>query len=369
MRPSGNGSARYRIRKTRSYHEVAGQFASNDYLSLSRHPHVIEAGQQALTQWGAGSSGSPLLSGYTLQHQALEEELADWLGMPACLLFSSGYAANHGCLTTLIEAGQNVFCDRLCHASLLDGLKHSRRRFRRFAHNQIPGTGIDPDDWLITEGTFSMDGDYVDHVAVQKSVDQHGTKLFLDDAHGLGVWGEQGLASFGRLRRQTRLLTGTFGKAFGVGGAFVAADIADIEQLIQYCREYIYSTAFSPAQAACIRASLQLIRSDEGDQRRRQLKENIAYFRQLARHHGLQGIESSSPIQVWILGDDAQAVNYARQLAEANIHVSAVRPPTVPEGTARLRFSLQADHTSADIEALFAAIERLLPDSGNRRAV
>lgn len=313
-------------------------------------------------EWGAGSSGSPLLSGYTVQHKALEEELADWLQVPACLLFSSGYAANHGCITTLIEPEQpkqKILCDRLCHASLLDGLKHSKRRFRRFPHNQLQQTDLQPSDWLITEGTFSMDGDYVDHSVVRQQIQQHGGQLLLDDAHGLGVWGLNGLASYQQLREQTRLLTGTFGKAFGVGGAFVAGSFTDIDQLVQQCREYIYSTAFSPAQAACIRASLQVIRGEEGEQRRQQLQANIHRFRQGAKQRQLTGTESGSPIQVWIVGDDAVAVDYAQQLASFGFHVSAVRPPTVPEGTARLRFSLQADHTTADIERLFDAIDRL----------
>ncbi|MGM0525419.1 MAG: aminotransferase class I/II-fold pyridoxal phosphate-dependent enzyme [Pseudomonadota bacterium] len=352
------GSSRYRVRQARQPATIAKQFASNDYLSLSQHRRLIKAAKDALEQWGTGSSGSPLLSGYTAQHRLLEEELADWLQVDSALLFSSGFAANHGVITTLIEPAKKIHCDRLCHASILEGVKHSQRRFKRFPHNQPETIKATADDWLITEGTFSMDGDYAAQQALTQQVEQQKLSLMLDDAHGLGVWGEQGRASFGELKDQVRVLTGTFGKAFGVAGAFAAGTTDDMDRLVQFCREYIYSTAFPPAQAAAIHAALDIIRSSEGQQRRQQLAENIQLFKALSRERGLATIESESPIQVWIVNDDQRALILTEQLKSLGFMVSAVRPPTVPEGTARLRFSLQADHSPEDIKQLFLAIDQ-----------
>jgi len=351
-------SSRYRVRQSRQPAAIEKQFASNDYLSLSQHRRLIKAATDALEQWGTGSSGSPLLSGYTEQHRLLEEELADWLQVDSALLFSSGFAANHGVITTLIEPAKKIHCDRLCHASILEGVKHSQRRFKRFPHNHPETIKATADDWLITEGTFSMDGDYAVQQALAQQVEQQQLNLMLDDAHGLGVWGEQGRASYDELKGQVRVLTGTFGKAFGVGGAFVAGTTDDMDELIQFCREYIYSTSFPPAQAASIRASLAIIRSSEGEQRRQQLAGNIELFKTLIRERGLDTIESDSPIQVWVVKDDQSALTLSEQLKKLGFVVSAVRPPTVPEGTSRLRFSLQADHSPEDIKQLFSAIDQ-----------
>lgn len=352
-------SALFRRRHPRSVTQFSGQFASNDYLSLSQHPQVIKAAQNALQQWGTGSSGSPLLSGYSQLHQQLEEALADWLGVPAVLLFSSGFAANHGTLTTLIEQG-TIYLDRLCHASLVDGVLSSGRRFKRFAHNDFSRVMAQPDDWLIAEGTYSMDGDRVAAADVAKQIAQSQSSLFLDDAHGLGVWGPAGRGTFASLQPHTRVLTGTFGKAFGVGGAFVAASDDDIETLIQFCREYIYSTAFPPAQAAAISASLAIIRSDEGDELRGQLARNITYFKRQFVKRDLPLIASDSPIQSWVVGDDNLAVSLGQRLQHHHIQVSAVRPPTVPKGSARLRFSLQSRHSKDDIDALCQSLDEIM---------
>lgn len=352
-------TSRYRVRTSHRPQPAGQVFASNDYLSLSQHPQVIAQAQQALQRWGAGSTGSPLLSGYSDEHQQLETELANWLDVEQILLFSSGFAANHGAISTLINSPSKIYCDRLCHASILDGILHAGVKFKRFQHNQFNAIQPSLGDWLIAEGTYSMDGDYVDSDKAQQLLTSTRAHLLLDDAHGLGVWGREGLASFDQLRDKTRLLTGTFGKAFGVGGAFIAGSCSDIDRLVQFCREYIYSTAFPPAQAAAIRQSLAIIRSDEGDVKRHQLAENIAYFKQLAQQRQMTMVASSSPIQAWVVGADERCLSYAKQLQQQGFWVSAIRPPTVPANTSRLRFSLQSDHTAADISALFNAIDQL----------
>jgi len=351
-------SSLFRRRLPRQSTTVNGMFAGNDYLSLSQHPEVIAAAQQALNDWGAGSSGSPLLSGYCLQHQALEQELAEWLGVQRTLLFNSGFAANHGVLTTLPESG-TIHFDRLSHASLIDGIRHSKKRFKRFHHNALHELNANPGDWLVTEGTFSMDGDRAPAAALATTVAEQKLNLILDDAHGLGVWNSAGLGSFASLNKQTRLLTGTFGKAFGVAGAFVAGNDDDIETLVQFCREYIYSTAFPPSQAAAIRASLAIIRSDEGERRRQQLAQHIDRFKSYMRQAGLATIDSDSPIQTWVIGDDEAVMTAAQLLREQGIWVSAVRPPTVPAGTSRIRISLQSGHTQQHLKALTQALDKV----------
>lgn len=351
----------YRQRQVSEAATPSRQFGGNDYLSLSRHPYVIEAARQALDDFGAGSTGSPLLSGYSREHQALEYELANWLQVESVVLFNSGFAANHGVITSLLkEAGGKVFCDRLCHASLLEGVRHSKLSFKRFPHNQPDNVNAASGDWLVTEGTFSMDGDRVEAASTLQQTKQQQLNLLLDDAHGLGCWGPQGLGSFAELRPHTRLLTGTFGKAFGVAGAFVAGSTDDIDYLQQFCREYIYSTAFPPTQAAAIRASLAVIRSTEGAQRRERLQQRIEEFRQGLQQRQLATIDSPSAIQTWLVGDEERTMTLGKYLNQHGFAVSSVRPPTVPAGSARLRFSLQADHQSADIQQLFAVIDQLL---------
>lgn len=355
-------SSRFRRRYARMTAGITQQFSSNDYLSLSQHPAVIAAAKDALEQWGAGSGGSPLLNGYSGAHQALEKALADWLDVDAVLLFSSGFAANHGAISTLVQSG-TIHLDRLSHASLIDGVRATGRRFKRFAHNNFTELAAGAGDWLVSEGTFSMDGDRIPEADVRRLLQHHDVSLILDDAHGLGVWGEQGLASFGALRAlgvPVRLLTGTFGKAFGVGGAFVAGSRDDIEELVQFCREYIYSTAFPPAQAAAIQAALSIIRSDEGAELRTRLASNIAMFKQQLQPHQGVLIASDSPIQSLVVGDDAQLMALHQQLQQAGFAVSAVRPPTVPAGSARLRVSLQARHQYDDIRLLCEHLERCL---------
>ena len=352
-------SAQFRRRVVRDSGDVRQQFSGNDYLSLSRHPKVIAAACAALERWGAGSSGSPLLSGYTQLHQQLEEALKDWLAVDGVILFNSGFAANHGVITTLIADG-TIFFDRLCHASLIDGIRATRNRFKRFSHNAVADINAAPNDWVITEGTFSMDGDRVPGVDLTDMVTEKQLNLLLDDAHGLGVWGEQGLGSFAQVRDCARVTIGTFGKAFGAGGAFVAGNHDDIESLIQFCREYIYSTSLPPAQVAAAHAALQIIRSSQGTELRQQLKYNIDYFKAQFEQRGLPLINSDSPVQSWIVGDDATVMQIAAELRQQSLFVSAVRPPTVAKGSARIRFSLQSQHTKADIDQLLASLDRLI---------
>ena len=355
-------SSRFRRRQTRTATAIEQQFASNDYLSLSQHPQVLKAAKDALDRWGFGSGGSPLLSGYSNAHRELEEALAEWLDVEAVVLFNSGFAANHGTISTLIQTG-TIYFDRLSHASLIDGIRSTKRRFKRFEHNRIADLSAEltptAEDWVVSEGTFSMDGDRIPEQELRELQQHSKVSVLLDDAHGLGVWGEQGLASYGALRDNIRLLTGTFGKAFGASGAFVAGSGDDIEELIQFCREYIYSTAFAPAQAAAIQAALTVIRSDEGAELRARLAHIIDDFKDQVQQRQLNLIASDSPIQSWVVGDDQQVMLLKQQLQQAGFAVSAVRPPTVPEGSARIRFSLQAQHRPQHIAALCQQLDKL----------
>ena len=226
------GSLLFRVRKVRSSDaQWKLNFSTNDYLGLSQHRNIRQAFKQAVDIWGVGSTGSPLLSGYSSAHQELEELLADWLGKPRALLFNSGFAANHGVLTTLVDKQQKVFADKLVHASIIDGMQHGEGRFKRFPHNQPePLIGkASPGDWLVTEGVFSMDGDVCDlnHLAYLKQ--RYGLKIMLDDAHGIAAYGAEGKGSLVADSAVADVITGTFGKALGVGGAFVCADDDEIE--------------------------------------------------------------------------------------------------------------------------------------------
>ncbi len=338
-------------------------FASNDYLGLANHPAVIAAFVRAAETFGVGSGASHLISGHSCQHQALEEELAAFTGRPRALLFSTGYMANMGVINALVGEGDLLVQDRLNHASLLDGGFLCRARFERYPHGDLEALDrllapAGPRRTLIaTDGVFSMDGDLAPLGELAARADARGAWLMVDDAHGFGVLGGSGggiVEALGLGLAEVPILIGTLGKAFGTFGAFVAGSEALIETLIQFGRTYIYTTALPPAVAAATRASLRLLR-EEG-WRREHLRALIARFRAGAAALGIPQLPSATPIQPVPVGDDGRVQAIAEHLRAAGHWVGAIRPPTVPRGTARLRIALSAAHTEMQVDALVDAL-------------
>ncbi|WP_437608399.1 8-amino-7-oxononanoate synthase [Erwinia sp. V71] len=335
-------------------------FASNDYLGLSHDPRLIAAWQQGAQQYGVGAGGSGHITGYCRPHAELEAQLADWLGYSRALLFISGFAANQALIAALTGKQDRIFADKLAHASLLEAASHSPAALRRFAHNQATSLQklLTPqevgDTLVVTEGVFSMDGDSAPLAALQQLAQQSGSWLLVDDAHGIGVVGEQGRGSCWQQQVKPPLLVVTFGKAFGLSGAAVLCDEDTAEYLLQFARHLIYSTAMPPAQACALQASLQAVQ--QGDELRQQLAANIARFRRGAQGLPFRLAESSTAIQPLIIGDNQQALALASQLRQRGCWVTAIRPPTVPPGTARLRITLNARHQAQDIDALLETL-------------
>lgn len=346
-----------------SYHA----FSSNDYLGLANHPNVIEAFTAAAKKYGVGSGASHLVCGHQEEHHLLEDELAEFTGRERALLFSSGYMANLGVINALAERGDAVFEDRLNHASLLDGGLLSRAKFHRFAHNDM--TALECNlvasqarrKLIVVDGVFSMDGDVAPLPDIVHLADAHGGWVMVDDAHGFGYLGHNGggcAEHFNLSQSQLPILMGTLGKAFGTFGAFVAGCDELIEALIQFSRTYIYTTALPPAIAAATRASLQILRTDSW--RREHLAELITQFRSGAKTLGVQLMDSTTPIQPVVLNDASRTLAVARALEAEGFLVGAIRPPTVPNNSARLRITLSADHSSAQVDALLTALEYAL---------
>lgn len=358
--------------------EVAGRgllsFCSNDYLGLANHPQVRAAFKAAVDRYGLGSGGSHLVTGHCRAHQALEEELADFMGRNRALVFSTGYMANTGIINALMDTGGLVLQDSLNHASLLDGGWLSKADSRRYPHCDMPAleamlkASKANRHLIVSDGVFSMDGDLAPLPELVRIAGKHGAWLMIDDAHGIGCLGASGRGIVEAFvdKDENRLavtqadlpvLIGTLGKAFGSSGAFVVGDHALIEYLIQCARPYIYSTAMPPAVAEATRTSLRILRDEPW--RRARLQELVARFRRRAADLGLPLLESTSPIQALILGDVEKALRASSILAKEGIHVSAIRPPTVPVGTSRLRITFSAAHTDAHLDRLINALERV----------
>jgi 8-amino-7-oxononanoate synthase len=349
-------------------------FCSNDYLGLANHPMVVAAMQAGAAQYGAGSGAAHLISGHSAAHQALEEELADFTGRARALLFSTGYMANLGVISALAGRGQQVFEDRRNHASLIDGALLSGARLRRYPHVDATAlsrmlvpqahsngrTGPAPSSLVATDGVFSMDGDVAPLRELAALAQAGGARLMVDDAHGLGVVGAGGRGSLelaDLTQAQVPILVGTLGKAFGTFGAFVAGADDLIETLIQRARSYIYTTALPPAVAEATRASLRLVRAESW--RREHLRALIARFRRGAQELDLPLSPSETPIQPLVVGGNSRALAWSQALEAAGILVTAIRPPTVPQGLARLRVTLSAAHTEADVDTLLNALSIL----------
>lgn len=335
-------------------------FASNDYLGLSQDAAVIAAWQQGAQRYGVGSGGSGHVTGYSQPHAQLEQQLADWLGYPRALLFISGYAANQAVLTALMGADDRILADKLSHASLLEAAAHSPAQLRRFAHNQpdslqkLLGKPCSGQTLVVTEGVFSMDGDCAPLAALQQHTTAAGGWLMVDDAHGIGVQGEGGRGSCALQGVKPELLVVTFGKAFGLSGAAVLCQEPVAEYLLQYARHLIYSTAMPPAQAIALQTAL--LRIQQADDLRQQLQQRIAQFRRGAADLPLSLGGSETAIQPLLVGDNAQTLALAEQLRAAGLWVTAIRPPTVPPGGARLRITLSAAHQPEDIDRLLEGL-------------
>ena len=339
-------------------------FCSNDYLGLSNHPDIRAALCRGAAAFGVGSGAAHLITGHCTAHHALEEELAEFVGFPRALLFSTGYMANLGIITALAGAGQAVLEDRLNHASLLDGALLSRTRLRRYRHGDADSARALMDgvqvSLIVTDGVFSMDGDLAPLPALSGLAGTGGCRLLVDDAHGLGVLGQEGRGTLDHLGVRVTdrvVLMGTLGKAIGTFGAFVAGSEDVIETLIQHARSYIYRTAAPPAIAEATRASLRIARREAW--RRDHLSALIKRFRDGARELGLALADSPTPIQPLLAGSAGRALSWSRQLEEQGLLVSAIRPPTVPEGAARLRITLSAAHEAAHVDRLLDALSRL----------
>lgn len=337
-------------------------FSSNDYLGLSQHPAVVAAWQDGARRYGVGSGGSGHISGYAEAHQRLEQQLAQWLGYPRALLFISGFAANHAVISALAQPEDMLVADRLSHASLLEAASQSPAQLRRFAHNDTaalqrllakPCAGH---RLVITEGVFSMDGDSAPLAATADAAHQAGAWLMVDDAHGAGVTGPGGRGSCSQAQIRPQLLVVTFGKAFGVSGAAVLCGESMAQYLLQFARHLIYSTAMPPAQAMAVSAALAVIASDEGEALRARLREHIQRFRRGAAGLALGLADADSAIQPLIVGDNDAALALAGRLRERGFWVNAIRPPTVPPGTARLRLTLSTVQQEQDIDALLEVL-------------
>ncbi len=343
-------------------------FCSNDYLGLANHPEVVAAFKRAADEYGVGSGASHLVVGHSCVHHQLEEALAEFVERPRALLFSSGYMANLGIVTALLGRQDAVFEDRLNHASLLDAGMLSGARFQRFRHNDVDDLSHRLDKTqgenqnrklVVVDGVFSMDGDLAPLPELANLCQEKNAWLMVDDAHGLGVLGKSGrgtLSHFEANADDVPILMGTLGKSFGAAGAFVAGSEALIETLIQFARSYIYTTALPPAVAAAGLSSLKLVQKENW--RREKLKALISRFRQGAKTLGYTLADSETAIQPLLLGEPEKALSLSQALQAQGILISAIRPPTVPQGTARLRVTFSAAHSEQQVDRLLETLEK-----------
>jgi 8-amino-7-oxononanoate synthase len=348
-------------------------FCSNDYLGLAADPRVAAAAKRALDAGGTGSGASALISGYNAEHARLEEELAAFVRRPRALLFSTGWAANLGVLRALLGRDDRLVADELNHASLIDGGRLSGAHYVRVGHRDASGFERAVTEGqaaaataqvergtrtiVVTDSVFSMDGDIADLPALAAVCERHDATLMVDDAHGLGVRGPDGrgvVVEAGLGVDAVPIYVATLGKSLGAAGAFVAGSEALIEYLIQRARSWVFSTAPPPAIAVAAREALRIVQAEP--ERRARLDANVARFRSGAAQLGLPLTDSQTPIQPLILGDEARALALSRALFERGYWVAAIRPPTVPRGTSRLRLTLSAAHTDEQIDGLLGAL-------------
>ena len=341
-------------------------YASNDYLGLANHPKVVEAAMRALKRYGLGAAASHMVSGHMRAHHELEEKLADYMKLPKALLFGSGYAANIGILTALAGRGDTIFADKLNHACLNDGALLSRATFKRYPHcdlakleAMLASAKNGGRKLIVTDAVFSMDGDIAPVAELLALAEKYDALLVLDDAHGFGVLGYRGkgvLEHF-NLKSERIVYMATLGKAAGGYGAFVAGGEDIIEWILQSARSYIFTTATPPAIAAAMQASLVIMQEDR--ERLTHLRMLIDFFGDSMKLQYAKRPYSQTAIQPVIIGDNATTVAFAEALRDRHMFVPAIRPPTVPIGTARLRVSLSASHTAEDLLDLITAMTDL----------
>ena len=346
-------------------------FCSNDYLGLANHPEIAKALKQGIDTYGVGSGSAHLVSGHSRAHHELEEALAEYTGRNRAVLFSTGYMANLGIVNALMGKGDTVFQDKLNHASLIDAAllssSLSGSQLKRYSHNdlnflakQLTKSTSSSRKLIMSDAVFSMDGDLAPVNQLSELCSQHEAWLMLDDAHGFGVLGETGAGiaeKYSLAQEQLPIYMATLGKAMGVFGAFVAGSDALIETLIQKSRAYIYTTAMPPALAQATLMSLKISQSETW--RREKLKQLIKQFRIGAEQLGLSLMDSQTAIQPILVGDNETALKMSQMLEEQGVLVTAIRPPTVPKNTARLRVTLCAEHEEKDVERLLSALEKV----------
>lgn len=358
-----SGQGRYITLNDRRYLN----FSSNDYLGLAAKPFLIKAWQEGLERWGVGAGASPLVTGYTEAHAKLEQTLAEWLQVESVLLFSTGFGANQAVIKALLQKEHIQYQDRLNHASLQEAGAQSPAKMLRFRHNDMTHLAslLQPHSGLImSEGVFSMDGDQAPCQQLAELAAQSDNWLMLDDAHGIGVLGEQGrgtLSHQGVAPDRVHIRMATFGKALGVSGAFVGGSRQLTDYLVNFARDYVYSTHMPPAQAHAISAAVEWVK--QADAERAHLQALIQQFKAGITELGLVAGESSTAIQPLIIGDADKAVAVANKLRERGLWVTAIRPPTVPKGTARLRITLTAAHQPSDISLLLKELNECVTDA------
>ncbi|CDT01840.1 8-amino-7-oxononanoate synthase [Vibrio coralliirubri] len=348
-------------------------FSSNDYLGLANDPELVEAWQAGLSQYGTGSAASPLVTGFSPAHRNLEAQLCEWLGFERAILFSSGFSANQALLFSLLEKGDSLLQDKLNHASLMEAGMLSPATMKRFKHNDTQHLksllGRSPQSLVVTEGVFSMDGDQAPLSQISNLTNQYDSWLVVDDAHGIGVLGDKGAGSCSVAQISPDILVITFGKAFGLSGAAILCSSEVGDYLTQFARHHVYSTAMPPSQAVALSHACQMIQTQEW--RREKLAElGALYAEQMS---GLKGfVDTQIPIKPFVIGEAQAALSIAEELKKNQVWVTAIRPPTVPAGTARLRITLTANHSHEQIlqltRSLHQAIERNI-DSGIKSGI
>ena len=351
----------YRVRQVAEQNDHCLNFASNDYLGLARSPELIQAWQKGAELYGVGSGGSSHVTGYHEPLQQLENQLAKWLGYERAIVYSSGFSANQALIQLLIEKDDWIIADKLSHASLVEAAMNSEGNFKRFAHNDLDSlkrlsSKIEHDKAVltITEGVFSMDGDEAPLQDIQIITQRNQNNwLMVDDAHGIGIHGKEGKGTCDQYGIHPDILIVTFGKALGVKGAAILCSDLVAEYLVQQSRALIYSTAIPPAQAYTLLKSIEIVQ--KADEQRQYLQDLILYFKTELKTLGIEN-QSNSPIQPIIVGSNEESLRVSQVLKEHNIWAMAIRPPTVPANSARIRMTLNTNHTQENIDHVIGAL-------------
>ncbi|MBY7659837.1 8-amino-7-oxononanoate synthase [Vibrio atlanticus] len=339
-------------------------FSSNDYLGLANDPELVDAWQTGLSQYGAGSAASPLVTGFSPAHLNLEAQLCEWLGFERAILFSSGFSANQALLFSLLEKDDSLLQDKLNHASLMEAGMLSPATMKRFKHNDTQHLesllSQSPQSLVVTEGVFSMDGDQAPLSQIFNLTHQYDSWLVVDDAHGIGVLGDKGAGSCSAAQISPDILVVTFGKAFGLSGAAILCSLEVGDYLTQFARHHVYSTAMPPSQAVALSHACQMIQTQEW-RREKLMKLGSIYAEEMS---GVKGfIDTQTPIKPFVIGEAQAALSVAEELKRKQVWVTAIRPPTVPKGTARLRITLTANHSEDQIHQLTRSLHQAIDRS------